>query len=104
MDPQNLTPAMRCGPNDGGIKRGDRAGTGDEQARPAKARGAGQPVDDELEELHETAADDGSLGLTNTEGHPPEDWAADTGPTRTPQESTRKTSKQKDDASTLKPR
>ena len=35
-----------------------------------------------IDELHARNADDPTLGLTNVPGRPPEDWAADTGPTR----------------------
>ena len=103
-----------CGPNDGGIKRGDRAATGDDRAGPTDGvgvRGSGVPggdgasgnvtaepnslaepvsgiwVDsnDVLEQLEESEgfeiadASDPVLGFTNVPGHPPEDWAADTG-------------------------
>jgi hypothetical protein len=111
--------AMLCGANDGGIKRGDRADTGDLQARPRKDVGrggsgveggdggaTGHPTgatdslaesaggvtisssdavggDNTLDDLRVTDEDDPSLGLTGTPSHPAEDWAADTGPTRT---------------------
>lgn len=99
--------------NDGGIKRGDSAETGDEEARPQDGVGpggsgvrggekgeAGAPTFDpssleevsgdshwgteDVEDLTVKPMTDASLGLTNVPGHPPEDWAADTGPTRTP--------------------
>jgi hypothetical protein len=44
MNDRNI--AMWCGPNDGGIKRGDRADTGDLEARPtedASEEGSGVP-------------------------------------------------------------
>jgi hypothetical protein len=104
--------------NRGGIKRGDRADTGDEQARPndgvdqggsgvegggsndvghptadASALGGTRTIDtdpsgrlsgdDDLTELDVRGGSDPSLGLTNVGGQAPEDWAADTGPTRT---------------------
>jgi hypothetical protein len=74
---------MWCGPNDGGIKRGDRDDTGDLQARPAPERHRELVVDGGLEELDVSDAHDPSLGLTNIDDVPPEDWAADTGPTQT---------------------
>ncbi len=72
-----------CGPNDGGIKRGDRADTGDLESRPARNRHRDLVVDGALEELEIRDAHDPSLGLTNIDDVPPEDWAADTGPTQT---------------------
>jgi hypothetical protein len=109
---------MWCGPNDGGIRRGDRADTGDEQARPTEGVGpegsgvvgdeddwtahptanpsalAGGPTkssegiaeiggDGDLEDLNVVDASDPSLGLTDVGENPPDDWAANTGPTRT---------------------
>lgn len=41
---------------------------------------------EDMENFHVAGAGDPTLGLTNVPGHPPEDWAADTGPTRTPGE------------------
>ena len=72
-----------CGPNDGGIKRGDRAVTGDEAARPNQNPDEIDPdaVTDDIDDLTIRSSDDGSLGLTNIGNKPPEDWAADTGPT-----------------------
>jgi hypothetical protein len=97
----------------GQIKRGDRTDTGDNEARGSdsvdsagsdgpvdKASLAGGPPlghdralgpeqmeqtagDAEIDELTVLEASDPDLGLTNVEGHPAEDWAADTGPTRT---------------------
>lgn len=72
-----------CGPNDGGIKRGDRADTGDLESRPTRDRHRDLVVDGALEELEIRDAHDPSLGLTNIDDVPPEDWAADTGPTQT---------------------
>jgi hypothetical protein len=37
---------------------------------------------EDLEDFTITDADDPNLGLTGVEGHPPEDWAANTGPSR----------------------
>jgi hypothetical protein len=108
---------MWCGPNDGGIQRGDRADTGDEEARPTEGvspAGSGVPGDEDdwsgrptanpdalaggpavssegmaqigdsgdLEDLNVVDASDPSLGLT-TGDSPGDDWAANTGPTRT---------------------
>ena len=96
---------MWCGPNDGGIKRGDRAETGDEQARPtAKRRPADKPADESLEDLTEVTGDYPGLGLTRTADQPAEDWAADTGPSRNPRETDTKTDRQADRSSTLKNR
>lgn len=97
--------------NDSTIKRGDREDTGDNEARPTQT-GAGaaiptvdstslggtssirQPPDygfDADEELRDNygmevvEATDGRLGLTNFGDIPADDWAADTGPTRSPE-------------------
>ncbi|MEO8128547.1 MAG: hypothetical protein ABJF23_07280 [Bryobacteraceae bacterium] len=101
------------GPNDGGIHRGEGFETGDNEARRPDGVGpdgsgvragddgpGGMPTADpssEAEVLESTAnrgvemeglsivdADDPNLGLTGIDGVPPEDWAADTGPTRNP--------------------
>lgn len=87
--------AFWCGPNDGGIKRGDSAETGDEEARPT----AGAEPEDETESLNQTDEDldaltvlpatDATLGLTDIGGVPADDWAADTGPTRSAEEQDR---------------
>lgn len=79
-----------CAANDGGIKRGDRAATGDEEAGPT----AGAEPEDEtesigqadLDDLAVLDADDPSLGLTDIDTVAPEDWAANTGPTRSAEE------------------
>jgi hypothetical protein len=119
MDEQPIR--MYCGANDGGIKRGDRADTGDLQARrrdgvgrggsgvPGGAGGStGHPtaitdslaepssgqvypedvIDEEgaLDDLTIRPAEDGDLGLTNVGYRPPDDWAADSGPARTPED------------------
>lgn len=103
--------------NSGGIKRGDRADTGDEKARPTDGvseagsgvRGGdsddvGHPTanpsslggtssfhdsgmarlggDGDLEDLTVHGGSDPDLGLTDVGDRPPEDWAANTGPTR----------------------
>lgn len=89
----------------GGIKRGDRAGTGDLEAQPTAdadrtGSGAGpnvtgdpsaggenrgqtrlKPGDTNLDELTVKDASDPDLGLTDIGEVPPEDWAANTGPT-----------------------
>jgi hypothetical protein len=71
------------GPNDGGIKRGDRADTGDLEANVFPDKHRDLTADGALEELQVRDAHDPSLGLTNIDDIPPADWAADTGPTRT---------------------
>ena len=89
-DPNDDRVSYSCGANDGGVKRGDRAETGDEEARPT----AGAEPEDEgaslgqsdLDDLAILDADDPSLGLTDIAGVPPEDWAANTGPTRSAEE------------------
>ena len=95
--------------NLGGIKRGDSEETGDLEARPTEkadrpGSGAGANVtgdpsalgvsrgpldlqpDMGLDELTVKDASDPSLELTNIGDVPPDDWAADTGPTRTTEE------------------
>ena len=95
--------------NLGGIKRGDSEETGDLEARPTEksdraGSGAGPNVtgdpsalgasrgpldlepDEGLDELTVKDASVPSLELTNIGEVPPEDWAADTGPTRTNEE------------------
>lgn len=77
---------MWCGPNDGGIKRGDSAETGDNEAAPdadADLESFSSEGDGGIDDLTILPADDPSLGLTGTTEHPAIDWAADTGPTRT---------------------
>lgn len=102
---------MEFGPNDSSIKRGDREDTGDNQAQPDElGSGPAQPtvdptafgaagsirhpesgrfsVEDELRDydgLEIAEASDGRLGLTNVNDVPADDWAADTGDTRTPE-------------------
>lgn len=102
--------AFIFGPNDGGVQRGDRDETGDNEARPTE-RGSGdahRTVDDtafggttsishptsnhfdlesereDLDGIEIMQPDDGRLGLTNTGKVPADDWAADTGPTANP--------------------
>jgi hypothetical protein len=79
-DPDDSQPGFWCGPNDGGIERGDSADTGDEEAG---------PTDGALDDLTVLDADDPSLGLTDIGDVPPEDWAADTGPTHSAEEKNR---------------
>ncbi len=96
--------------NSGGIKRGDSAETGDLSAQPTETAdragsgaqggnsGASGHVtadssalgvsrgeqflrgESDLEDLSVKDASDPDLGLTNVEGKPAEDWAANTGP------------------------
>ncbi len=101
---------LMFGPNDSSISRGDRKETGDNEARPTeKGSGDAEPtVDDsamgggssiprpagnsfdleaertEMDGIEIMEADDGRLGLTNTDRVPPDDWAADTGDTAIP--------------------
>ena len=100
---------LYLGPNDG-VSRGDRADTGDDRAAPDEmgtgdAHATGDPTSyganasirhptgreadldvDGLgaDEMQILPADNATLGLTNTDRVPAEDWAADTGPTRNP--------------------
>lgn len=99
------------GPNDSGIQRGDREDTGDNEARPDElGSGPALPTVDptsfgattsirhptsarfdvEEERLDNDGIEvveptDGRLGLTNIGDVPPDDWAADTGETKTPE-------------------
>lgn len=110
-------PNMDLSRNRGGISRGDRADTGDLEARPTEGVGpegsgvpggdggaTGHPTanpdalpggpaysstgiaeisgDTDLEDLTIHGASDPDLGLTDIGDVPPDDWAADTGPTR----------------------
>lgn len=107
--PEIMTIPLYFGPNDG-VSRGDRADTGDEEAAPDEmgsgyAHSTGDPTssgaadsirypsgsdtdpaEDSLgdEGMQIRPADDRSLGLTNTDTVPADDWAADTGGTRNP--------------------
>jgi hypothetical protein len=98
--------------NDSFIKRHDREDTGDNEARPDEmgtgdARATGDPASlggtssirypssdrfDPTEELRDVDGmetmlpTDGRLGLTNVGDVPADDWAANTGPTRTAEE------------------
>ena len=97
------------GPNDSSLHRGAGAETGDEEARPDElgsgpAQSTGDPtsfgantsirhsettsfdVEQEREDydgFEVMQANDGRLGLTNTDTVPADDWAADTGETHT---------------------
>ena len=108
---------MNLGRNQGGIRRGDRADTGDLEARPTEGvgpGGSGVPGGEEdatghptanpdalggesnytsagvaelggngdLEDLTIHEATDPELGLTDVGEIPAQDWAADSGPTR----------------------
>ena len=99
------------GPNDSSIHRGDREETGDDEARPDElGSGPAMPTVDptafggtasirhptsEHFDIEDEARDndgfevmlptDGRLGLTNVGNKPADDWAADTGETRTPE-------------------
>jgi hypothetical protein len=105
--PPGLMAVLYLGPNDG-ISRGDRAETGDEEAQPDEmgsndTQVTGDPTsfgantsirhspsdtslyeDGLADEMEIRPMDDRSLGLTNTDTVPADDWAADTGPTRNP--------------------
>ncbi|HYO82570.1 MAG TPA: hypothetical protein VES20_14295 [Bryobacteraceae bacterium] len=105
-----------------GVKRGDSERTGDLEARvgheftPDELSAEGTDVDfdmgeiegidagasGDLEDLTIVQADDPSLGLTNIGDQGPDDWAADTGPTRNPDRGL-STERLRDDASTLGP-
>ena len=100
------------GPNDSSINRGDREETGDNEARPDEmgsgdAQPTGDPTSfggttsirhpssdrfDQTEELRDMDGmevmipTDGRLGLTDVGDVPADDWAADTGETRTAEE------------------
>ena len=108
-----LTPSLHFGPNDSSLNRGDREETGDNEARPTeKGSGPAQPTIDptafggessirhpsstsfDLEEelgdadgMEIMEANDGRLGLTNTDRVPADDWAADIGETKNPDSS-----------------
>jgi len=101
------------GPNDGGLKRGDRETTGDNEAAPDElGSGPAVPTVDPTSiggtgsvrqpatggfDVEQERADsdgievmepsDGRLGLTNINDMPADDWAADSGRTRSPEES-----------------
>ena len=109
FDSFDLRPvAYILGPNDSSISRGDRADTGDNEARPTeKGSGWAYPtvddsalggdtsishsetirfdVDDERDSrdgLEIMQPEDGRLGLTDVGDVPADDWAADTGETK----------------------
>lgn len=92
------TQAMNLGSNDGGVKRGDRAETGDEKARPNILNDGELPIpEDEAIGTFEDSPDPDSndmeiltpynsrSGVTNTGRRPADDWAANTGPSQTPE-------------------
>jgi hypothetical protein len=85
MSSSNYTSA-----NLGGIKRGDGDETGDLAARPMATSKPKKPADSDLEGLTVMDADDPDLGLTDIGDIPPDDWAADTGPTRSAEEAGQK--------------
>jgi hypothetical protein len=97
--------------DDSTIKRGDREDTGDDEARPTET-GSGTAIptvdstslggttsirqrpargfnaEEELRDDYGTEVmqpTDGRLGLTDIGDIPPDDWAADTGPTKSPE-------------------
>jgi hypothetical protein len=102
---------IQVGPNDSSIHRGDRAETGDDEAQPTEtgsgpARPTADPTslggttsipqpstrdfdaDEEIRDnygMEVVEPTDGRLGLTNIGDVPPDDWAADTGPTKSPE-------------------
>jgi len=80
------------GPSGSGVAGGDGGATGhvtgspDALAEPVDGEWL-QPDDalagaEDLEDFTVTDAGDPSLGLTNVPGHSPQDWAANTGPSR----------------------
>lgn len=110
--PAPLPPSfLQLGPNDSSINRGDRAETGDNEARPDEmGSGPAQPTADltsfgggtsirhpsgdsssleqevrEDDSFEIVDATDGRLGLTNIGNTPADDWAADTGSTANPE-------------------
>jgi hypothetical protein len=97
LPPAGVLLDLYLGPNDGGIKRGDRAETGDEQARPNILDDEQpSPEDDAIGTFEETPDPDSNdmetvtpynprSGITNTGRRPRDDWAADTGPSQTPE-------------------
>jgi hypothetical protein len=97
LPPAGVLLNMYLGPNDGGIKRGDRSETGDEEARPnILDHELPPPEDDAIDTFEETPDPESSdmetvtpynprSGITNTSRRPRDDWAADTGPSQTPE-------------------
>lgn len=85
----------------GGITAGDRAETGDLEARPtagADPEDMARQDENDLEGLSIHGASDPDLGLTDIGDIPPDDWAADTGPTRSGEESAHATDRDLVDA------
>jgi len=111
MEPHSSATELQLGPNDSPIHRGDREETGDDEARPDElGSGDAEPTVDPTafggtssishptrahvdfdEELNDSDGfevmepTDGRLGLTNIGNKPADDWAADSGETRTPE-------------------
>ena len=73
-----------------GVKRGDSARTGDLAALPdedildLQADGIGSDGTASIDDLTIVSEDDPSLGLTAHGDAEPQDWAANSGPTRNP--------------------
>jgi hypothetical protein len=72
----------------GGQVTGDPSAGGLRPTRAYAANGEAEGIEDEgsggIGDLAVVSADDPSLGLTDLDGKSPDDWAADTGPTRNP--------------------
>jgi hypothetical protein len=98
LPPAGVLLPMNLGPNDGGVKRGERTDTGDEEARPNILNDGELPIPEDdaigtFEEMPDPDANDMEevtpynprSGVTNTGRRPPDDWAANTGPTQTPE-------------------
>lgn len=112
VDPFAFERRFELGPNDSPIQRGDREDTGDNEARPDEmGSGDAQPTADptsfggttsighresdrfdpadellDVDGMETMLPTDARLGLTNVGDVPADDWAADTGPTRTGEE------------------
>jgi len=82
-------PNEGTGPDGSGVRSGDDgpAGmpTGDPSSE-AEVLGSAGYSGEGIEDLTVMDADDPSLGLTDIGDIPPDDWAADTGPSRNPAE------------------
>ena len=63
----------------------NRTDMGDNEARPSERPPGHVSSTAEIDDLNIVDATDNSLGLTNVGDVPPDDWAADTGPTRSPE-------------------